>query len=129
MKHDHKGRPEIWLRPSPSLSLEVLLTFIEIRSITATPRLGARNGTHSKGYEPGDTAILRVFNAAGIEQLKKDIRIDAVTIRPLKQLKRSDLHHTISYNSWKDVQRDLSFFEKRPIKDNEDTSIIEFSYL
>jgi hypothetical protein len=132
MKHvdNHKTHPEIWLQPSPPhLSLNVLSTLIEIRSLTATPRLGARNSTHPKGYEPGQIAMLRVGDERGHEHLKRRVRIEAVTIKPLQNLTPDDLHHTVSYNSWEEVQRDLSFFEKRPVKENEDTSIIEFSYL
>jgi hypothetical protein len=129
MANNHKDHPEIWLRPSPILPLDVLSALIESRVITATPRLGARNGTHPKGYTEGQVALLRVLNDAGTEQLSRSIRIKSVTIRPLRQLRPDDLQNTFPYQNWKEVQRDLSHFEKRAVGDNEETSVIEFSYL
>ena len=127
--NNHNTHPEIWLRPSPGLSLSVLLTFVEIRHITATPRLGARNGNHPKGYKPGEIATLRVLDENGVEHLSRSVRIEAVVIKPLQRLTPDDLHHTAWYNHWEEVQRELSLFEKRPVEKNEDASIIEFSYL
>lgn len=128
--HDHKKDPWICLQPSPNLSLEVLSTFIEIGSITATPRLGARNGDHPKGYTPGVVATLFLHDYTGTKHLSsRAIRIEAVTIRPLQELTPDDLHNTVWYHNWQDVQQELSYFEKRPVTDDEDVSIIKFSYL
>ena len=128
-KNTHADRPEIWLRPSPGISFSVLSTLIDIRTMTATPRLGARNGGHPKGYKPGQVVSLRVFDEKNVERLQRSVRVEAVTIRPLQELTPQDLHDTVLYHSWQDAQRDFSFFEKRPVAPNEDASIIEFSYL
>ena len=128
MPHSHQDHPEIWVRPSPRLPLQVLSALIESRIITATPRLGVRDGNHPKGYRPGDTVTLRVLDAEGAVQLSLPVRIEAVIIRPLRQLTPDDLQNTYPYQSWEEVQRDLSFFEKRPIGDCEKASVIEFSY-
>ncbi|MHB1769874.1 MAG: hypothetical protein ACYCPH_02220 [Minisyncoccota bacterium] len=125
----HQDRPEIWFRPSPRIPLTVLSELITRTYITATPRLGARNDNHPKGYKQGEVAMLRVFDEANVEHLSRRIRIEAVIVRPLQQLLPADLHRTFSYRNWEEVQRELSFFEKRMVESDEDASIIEFSYL
>ena len=125
----HKDHPEIWLRPSPSLPLEVLLRLIESRIITATPRLGARTSGHPKGYSAGQVITMRVLDSAGVEIVSHQVLVNDVIVKPLEQYTAADLVHTYSYSDWKDVQRELSFFEKREVADTEDMSIIEFSYL
>ena len=129
MAHNHSDHPEIWLRPSPRLPLEVLSALIESRVITATLRLGARDGAHPKGYTQGQIATLRVLDATGTEQLSLRVRIESVTIRPLWHLKPDDLQNTFPYLNWVEAQRDLSHFEKRPVRDDEAASIVAFSYL
>ncbi len=129
MALSHKNHPEIWLRPSPRLSLEVLSTLVESRCIMATPRLGARNGDHPKGYEPGQVAMLRVLDDSGTEHLSRMIRIESVIVRPLRQLTPDDLENTFPYKNWEEVRSDLSLFEKRQIDDSEQASVVEFSYL
>ena len=129
LQRSHKDRPELWFRPSPKVPLAVLSELITRRCITATPRLGARNDGHPKGYTQGETAVLRVFDDANTERLSRSIRIEAVIVRPLRQLMSIDLRNTFSYRNWEEVQRELSFFEKRSVEDCEDASIIEFSYL
>ena len=123
------GHPELWLRPSAGLSLAVLSTLIEAQRITATPRLGARDAKHPKGYQPGQEVMLRVLDEHGAEYLHRRVRIESLTIRPLRQLTEDDLHHTLAYQNWEDVQRELSQFEKRLIDENEDATVVEFSYL
>ena len=127
--HSHKDRPEIWFRPSPKVPLTVLSELIENRRITATPRLGARNGDHPKGYARGEIAVLRVFDDTGTEHFNRTVRIETIVVSPLRQLTPIDLRNTLSYQNWKEVQRELSFFEKRPVGGDEDASVIEFSYL
>ncbi len=73
--------------------------------------------------------MLRVFDEANAEHLSRSVRIEAVIVRPLRQLLPADLHRTFSYRNWEEVQRELSFFEKRTVESDEDASIIEFSYL
>jgi hypothetical protein len=128
-KNSHADRPEIWLRPSPGISFKVLSMFIDIRTMTATPRLGARNGAHTKGYKPGQVVLLRLFDEKNVERLQRTVRIEDVTIRPLRELTPDDLHDTVLYHNWREVRRELSFFEKRPIEEREDASVIGFSYL
>ena len=127
--NDHKTHPEIWLQPSPSLPLEVLLNAVKGKHVTATPRLGARNGNHRKGYKQGQIATLRVFDDTYVDHLHQKVRIRAVTTRPLQELTSDDLGNTVWYQSWQDVQRELSFFEKRPVGSSEEVSIVKFLYL
>lgn len=127
--NNHKTHPEIWLRPSPSLPLEVLLISIKGKLVTATPRLGARDENHKKGYERGSLVTLRVVDDKYVDHLHQKIRIKAVTTRPLQELTPDNLGNTAWYQSWADVQRELSFFEKRVVEKQEDVSVIEFSYL
>lgn len=97
--------------------------------MTATPRLGARDSSHPKGYAPGQTVLLRVFNARNIECLRQSARIEGVITRPLRALTPQDLHGAVLYRVWQDVQTTLSFFEKRYVEEDEDVSVITFSYL
>ena len=129
LNHSHKDRPEIWFRPSPKVPLAVLSELIANKRVTATPRFGARNGDHPKGYTRGGIAVLRVFDDTNTEHLNRTVRIETIVVSPLRQLTPIDLRNTLSYKNWKEVQRELSFFEKRPVGDDEDASIIEFSYL
>jgi hypothetical protein len=125
----YESRPEIWLRPSPRLSLDVLLALIEAGSLTATPRLGVRDGTHAKGYSPGDTATLRVLDEKDQEQLRKRVRICSLITRQLSALTEKDLEFAFPYKRWEDVQADLSFFEGRDVNDQEDATIVTFTYV
>jgi|GEM_PF-2667694 hypothetical protein len=127
--NNHKTHPEIWLRPSSLVSLDVLLKLVEGGKITATPRLGTRNGDHPKGYTEGDIAVLRVLDDVGTEHLSRTVRIEPFSIRPLRELTSDDLRNTIVYQSPTEVQRDLSFFDERLIEGTEPVSVIKFSYL
>ena len=127
MTQGHKDNPELWFRPS-RLPLPVLLELIESRRMTATPRLGARDGNHLKGYEPGQVVTVRVLDDNGVEHARRKARIEAVTIRPLSHLTPGDLQNTF-YHHWEEVREDFELFEKRSISDAEEASIIEFSYL
>ena len=73
--------------------------------------------------------VLRVFDDENTEHLNRTVRIETVVVSPLRQLTPIDLRNTLSYQNWKEVQRELSFFEKRPVGGDEDASVIEFSYL
>jgi hypothetical protein len=103
--------------------------FVESQLIKATPRLGARDATHPKGYEPGQVVILRVLDENNEECLRHTVRIDTVTVRPIAELTSDDLQNALPYHDWRDVQHDLSLFEQRPIDADEEASIIEFPYL
>ena len=96
MTEKQKNNPEIWLRPSPNIPLPVLSGFVESRLLKATPRLGARDSTHPKGYEPGQTVTLLVLDNQGEEHLRLFVRIEAVTIRQLSQLTPGALKNTLS---------------------------------
>ena len=124
-----RTKPEIWFRPSPTLPLRVLLESVKDKRITSTARLGARNENHPKGYAEGEIATLRVFDTMGAEQFNAPVRVERVLIQPLQELTPADLQNTPPYRSWQEVQRDLSFFEKRPVAKGEEASVIGFSYL
>ena len=129
MGNCHIGHPEIWFRPSPRLPLQVLLRLVQGKSLTATPRLGARNDAHPKGYVPGETAILRVLDSVDIERFSTSVCITEVVIRPVRNLTADLLQEVIPYQDWTEVQRELSLFEKRPVRDDEQVSVVRFSYL
>ncbi|MFH1178633.1 MAG: hypothetical protein V1711_02855 [bacterium] len=128
-KNNHHEHPELWFRSSPILPTDVLCELFDSQKITATPRLGKRDGAHEKGYIPGQIATLRVLDDNWKEYFSCQIRIMGVKIKPLEQLVPEDLKGSILYRDWKAVQSDLSYFEKRAIEDKETVSVIEFSYI
>ncbi len=132
----HQERPEIWLKPAPNISKNVLLTLIENGDITATPRLGVRGPGHEKGYAPGQVVTLRVRDTKGIDLLVRKVRVDDggydrdwMVVKPLNKLAPTDLKRTFVYQCWREVREDLSFFEGRHVRKSERVSIILFSYL
>ena len=129
MTKNHRDNPELWLRPSPKLPFEVLSTLIESRLMTATPRLGARDNNHPKGYEPGQVVTLKVLDGEGGDFLHLPVLIKQVIVRQLSLLTENDLQRIPPYHDWREVQHDFSLFEGRPIGETEEASIIEFSYL
>ncbi|MFZ3043521.1 MAG: hypothetical protein WA058_00185 [Minisyncoccia bacterium] len=127
---NHHQHPEIWFRPSPALSLEVLSELIETGNITATPRLGKRDAEHPKGYIPGTVATLRLHDANRQEKFCMRVRIENVCSKPLRDLGVMELGSVAYYvQGLPSVQQDLSFFEGRPVAADEMVSVIKFSYL
>lgn len=125
---NHHEHPELWFRPSPVLPFAVLFTLFEKEEITATFRLGKRDGTHPKGYVPNTEAAVHLYNDAWEEKLRTRVRIAKVVSKPLRAFEVSELQGT-AYRSLESVQQDLSFFEKRPIASDEIISLVTFSYL
>ena len=126
---NHHRNPEFWFRSSPARPLEVLLELFEREAITATPRLGKRDGTHPKGYVPGTTATVRIYNNQKCELLSRRILIDSVVSKPLCEFGGIELQEAQYPPDWQSLQQDLSFFEGRPIAANEQVSIVKFSCL
>lgn len=126
MKPDHHTHPELWFRPSPALSFAVLSKFFVDEEITATPRLGKRDGTHPKGYVPDTTATLRLFDDHQQEHLRRGVRITKIVTKPLKDFSVSELKDTL-YRSIESMQQDLSFFEGRPVISSEIITLVAFS--
>jgi|ERR1035437_6124118 hypothetical protein len=126
--NNHHVHPEVWFRPSPLASFDVLLTLFQNREITITPRLGVRNGFHPKGYKPGQLVTLRLFGDDKQEKVSLKIRVDDIRIQPLNMVQQADLAGSHFYRSWADVQRELSFFEDRSVEPVECVSLIRFSY-
>lgn len=127
-KLNHHEHPELWFRPSPVLPFRALLLFLEKESITATIRLGKRDGTHPKGYVPGAVATLRLFDDEGQERLCKRVRITDVTSKPFRYFSDPELKDSPHY-LMESVREHLAFLEKRPIVSEEITSLVEFAYL
>lgn len=125
----HHKNPELWFRPSPVLPLEVLLEFFEREAITATPRLGKRDGMHPKGYVPGTTAMVRIYDNQKCELLSRRIRILGVADKPLCEFGGTELEEAHYPPDWQSLQKDLSLFEGRPVARDELVSIVTFSYL
>ncbi|OYV27830.1 MAG: hypothetical protein B7W98_00915 [Parcubacteria group bacterium 20-58-5] len=117
-KPNHHEHPELWFRPSPAMPLSVLLSLIESEHMTVTPRLGKRDATHPKGYQPGTVATIRLFDEDWKERLSKRVRITGITSKPLR-----------AFADEPSLQEELSFFEGRPITPDETVSFVEFSYL
>ena len=127
-KPNHHENPELWFRPSPAMPLTVLLSLIGKEELTATFRLGQRDGMHPKGYIPGTVATVRLFDENWDEKLCKQARITSVVSKPLRYFSEPDLADT-AYYLMESVQQDLSFFEERPVVSDDMVSLIEFSYL
>lgn len=127
-KPNHHEHPELWFRPSPAMPLTVLLPFLEREDITATFRLGKRDGTHPKGYIPGTIATIRLFDEEGKERLCKQVRITHVISKPLSDFAAAELTNSACYLT-ESVRQDLSFFEGRPVALDEIASLVAFSYL
>ena len=126
----HDGhQAEIWLRPAPRGTAEVLLQLVDSGELTSTPRLGVRDATHEKGYIPGEQALLRVLNSEGQEVRSRPIRIETIVPKRMVDLQPADLVGSQLYNSWQEVQHDLSRFERHTLAPEEMVSIITFSYL
>lgn len=125
---NHHGNPELWFRPSPVLPLEVLLEFFEREAITATPRLGKRDGTHPKGYVPSTIATVRLYDDQKCEVLTRSVRILGIVSKPLCEFKGTELEEVHYLPDWQSLQQDLSFFEGRSVAEDELVSIVTFSY-
>ena len=126
---NHRESPEIWFKPSPKASFDVLLELIVSKKLFTSPRLGARDELHPKGYKRGQVATLRLFDDMGGEKVSLKIIIEDVKVRRLKTIEESDLVDSHFYRQAKDLQEDLSFFEGQDIMPEEDVSLISFSYL
>lgn len=126
----HLGVPELWLRPSPVLSFDVLYTFCTTRKSVATPRVGKRDGSHPKGYVPGTSVILRLFDGVREERLREQICITSIVSKPLRDFALEEFKDSVYHGvDWRIVQQELSFFEERPVADDEMVSIVEFSHI
>ena len=126
---NHRESPEIWFKPSPKASFDVLLELIVSKKLFISPRLGARDELHPKGYKRSQVATLRLFDDMGGEKVSLKIRIEDVKIKRLKRIEESDLVGSHFYGQSRDLEEDLSFFEGRDIMPEEDVSLINFSYL
>lgn len=128
MPNHHHDNPQLWFRPSPALPSAVLSSSLEKETITATLRLGKRDASHWKGYIPGSTVTLRLYDEAGLEVLSRRIRITRVLIKPLQDFTDAELALTRS-TDWQSAQQELSFFERRPVAPDEPVTLVEFTYL
>ncbi|HUX81053.1 MAG TPA: hypothetical protein VMV38_01895 [Candidatus Paceibacterota bacterium] len=125
-QNHHHAHPEIWFRPSPSLSFEVLSKFFVGEEITATPRFGKRDETHPKGYVPGTVATLRLFDDAQQEQIQRQVRITKIVAKPIQDFSPEELKET-KYHSLESIREDLSFFEGRPVHANDIITLVTFA--
>ncbi len=124
--HDHKKDPHLWFRPSERLSKGALVALLECGTITATPRLGVRDAAHPKGYYPGQTVTVRVFDEKDEVRFERWARITKVIPRTLNMLTAEDLFHARPYDSWEDVFKEFSRFENRELSPNEEVTIVHF---
>ncbi len=124
------GNQQIWVRPSPCVSEDVLLALVGNRGMTASPRLGGRSPGDAKGYVGGETIALRVLDAEHNDLLPpRRVRVERVFEKRFCELTSGDLRRTSVYRNWRDVQSDLAFFYQRAIDERDTVSIVEFSYL
>ncbi len=123
----HLACPELWFRPSLVLPFSVLSELFATHGLITTPRLGKRDGTHSKGYVPGTAAMVRLFDERWQEHLREDVCIVRVVSKPLRDFQVSELKDTV-YNSVGAMQQDLSFFDdNKPVGPDDIVSLVEFS--
>lgn len=128
MLRDQKG--ELWLRPSPRITLFELQRLIRQHALHCTPRLGVRDATHpTKGYAPGQHIKLRIYDSKGEQQHETHAVVEAVTIYRLDTITRSDLAGCEpTLRNWQDVQVVLSFFEGHTILPDAPVTLISFTY-
>lgn len=121
---------EIWMQPHPRLTLAELRKLIEERTIVATPRLGARDANHSKGYVIGQEAWLILKNEEGREELRRRIKITGLGIRQLMDFSPLSLAGCgDAHQNWQSIRQTLEFFERRVIHPQETATIVRFKYL
>lgn len=114
----HYMHPELWFRPSPTLPFEVLSESIGSKTRKETIRLGKRDLSHPKGYAPGMTVTLRLFDDLGAEQVRMQVRIERIKSLPLAE-----------FPEWRTLQKDLSYFEGTPIEAGTIATLVSFTYL
>lgn len=120
---------ELWLRPSPRVTLFELQRLVSQRALRRTPRLGARDETHPKGYTPGRATMLRILDAHGRQQYSTPVTITELLVRRLGELTPADLAGCEpTLRTWCDVQVVLSFHEGRLIAPTEPVTMVSFTY-
>lgn len=127
--HNHHSRPEMWFQSTKRYPVDVLARLIQTKQITVTPRRGVRQKDHPKGYVPGQVATLKVLDNQQQEYFQCQVRIKDVVVKPLRTITATDLVGSELYQDWKDVQNDLSFFEKGPVHGTQIVSMVKFEYL
>ena len=125
----HAENPELWFRPSPFVSLIKLEELISERRLTATIRCGKRDLTHEKGYVPEQLVTLRLFDHTNQQILLKEIRIQSVESFQVNSIEWKHIDLLMVYNDYQSIKEDLSFFERRPIGDDEFVSLVRFQYV
>lgn len=129
--------PELWFRPYPGTSSETLRRLIAMGSIISTPRLGARDDRHPKGYAIGEKAMLRlkgerrpgVPSEEEVDLLTEWVEVVGLTVSRLVALTPEQLVGCGLYpNSWDTVGRLLSHFEGREIAPDEIVTIVHFAH-
>jgi shikimate dehydrogenase len=126
---NHAVYPELWFRPSPFLPFSVLYARIASAELTASLRMGKRDGTHAKGYVPGQRVTLRVFDDGDHEVLTRQIRISAIETLRLSELGCREITTLQLYTNADTLRDELSFFEKRSVREDEDITIVSYTYV
>ena len=121
---------ELWFRPHPWALLAELTELIKNRCLTATPRLGIRDGAHPKGYDIGQKTDLKLFNYEDEPVLVESVEVTDLLFKPMDKLIRPDLRGCEpSCQSWRTTRNILSFFEQRALHPGEWSTIVRFAYL
>lgn len=130
VRQTHEGHTEIWLQETPWYETPELVRLVRLGLLAATPRLGARDARHPKGYALGQRMTVVVFNAARNQRLAgRPVTITAILTRPLARLTPADLDGCgPMFRRWQNVGRVLGHFEGRRIEETEDITIIAFAY-
>jgi shikimate dehydrogenase len=126
---NHAIYPELWFRPSPFLLFSVLSARIASAALTTSVRMGRRDATHPKGYSPGQVVTLRVFDSSDNEVITKLVRIQSVETLRLNELGPLEIAALQIYETTALLQGELSFFEKRPVRTDEEVSLVSYEYL
>ena len=123
-------RGELWFRPNPKVALFELQRLITQRALRTTLRLGVRDATHpTKGYTPGQTVTLRIYDSQGEQQHVTRVAVTAVTVRRLNELTPQDLVGCEpTLRTWRDAQVMLSSFERHGVPPDAPVTVVSFTY-
>lgn len=104
--------------------------WLENETKTTTIREGRRDGSHPRGYEPGEIALVRCMFEEGVNELKFPVIITSVVVKKIGELNYHDLAGESPDCSSKDaVKCVLGMIYKRIFTDEDVVTVIKFEYL
>lgn len=126
----HGGDTELWFREHPWTTTAELARLLCSRGLTATPRLGARDEGHPKGYTVGQRITAKLLSIAGeTEIIAVEVEVTGLVSRPLQDLTAEDLAGCgPTLTNAEEVSRMLGYFDQRSIQPDETVTVIRFAY-